>query len=140
MAWEDDIKTEYMGPGSKMDTPADGTVVFERGVDVRQPRPGVGPSPSCVLVRERTGEQLQVVPPTIVGRGAQATTKVRGNLAISRNHVRIQKTGDKYTITDLGSVNGTRVRGMRIPPNVEVEVNDGDEIGLASERFWLQIR
>lgn len=140
MAWEDDIKTEYMGPGSKLDTPINGTVVFEQGVDVGQPRPVVGPSPLCVLVRENTGEELQVVPPAIVGRGAQATTKVRGNLAISRNHVRIQKVGTKYTITDLGSVNGTRVRGKRIPPNVEMEVNNGDEIGLASERFWIQIR
>ena len=137
MAWEDDIKTEYMGPAAKQQGSVRDTVVFSLDVNAQQPH---GPVPSsCLLIRERTNERLQVALPSIVGRGAMAATKVRGNLAISRSHVRIKAEGDKVVIIDLGSVNGTKVRGARIPSNMAVEVHDGDEICLASERFCLRI-
>ena len=38
---------------------------------------------------------------------------------ISRNHARFDRRGLGWTVTDLGSLNGTSVNGRRIQPNSE---------------------
>jgi DNA-binding winged helix-turn-helix (wHTH) protein len=50
--------------------------------------------------------------------------------SISRRHARIVISGDAATLEDLGSKNGTWVRGRRIAE--PTEINDGDEIRLGS--------
>lgn len=48
---------------------------------------------------------------------------------VSRRHARIICTGDKYSIEDLGSTNGTYInRGRRLIPGNAHILNDGDEI------------
>ncbi len=140
---EDDILTEYIGctgQHSEPDDSVDHTVVFG------QPyvEPAVAQVPQqrlgCVLMRARTGEQIVANPPTVIGRGNKATSKVSGNLAISRTHVRLDYADGRMTICDLGSVNGTRVRGIRIPAHTPVELHNGDEIHLASESFLVRLQ
>ena len=143
MQLEDDIKTEYVASAEagsvNRGQAGGGTVLF--GLDVNQDTPvSEVAQHTYFLVRERTGERLRMQLPTIIGRGAAATTKIRGNLAISRNHARVQLDRGRLTIVDLGSVNGTRVRGTRIPKNMAVELRDGDEVRLASEVFWITTR
>lgn len=48
---------------------------------------------------------------------------------ISRQHIRIDKDGGSYFVTDLGSKNGTWVNGQRLEETHELR--DGDEIHIA---------
>jgi predicted component of type VI protein secretion system len=47
---------------------------------------------------------------------------------VSRHHLRITRTGDGYTLEDLGSTNGTFVNGQRL--STPRALNNGDMIGL----------
>jgi pSer/pThr/pTyr-binding forkhead associated (FHA) protein len=48
---------------------------------------------------------------------------------VSRRHARIIKTGNTFSIEDLGSTNGTFVnRGRRLIPGTPQKLSDGDEI------------
>lgn len=46
----------------------------------------------------------------------------------SRNHATIQRDGDNYTLTDLGSTNGTMVNGTHIPAHIPQRLHQGDRI------------
>jgi len=48
--------------------------------------------------------------------------------AISRRHARIEQEGDRFYLTDLGSVNGTKLNGRRVPPNERTPLWNGDVI------------
>ena len=65
----------------------------------------------------------------IIGREPDAAVWLDFS-AVSRRHARIVISADRVTIEDLGSKNGTQVRGERITGAVEIE--DGDEIRIGS--------
>jgi pSer/pThr/pTyr-binding forkhead associated (FHA) protein len=44
---------------------------------------------------------------------------------VSRNHVRFDRRGSGWTVTDLGSLNGSHVNGQRLEPNVETPLAPG---------------
>ncbi|MCG8349745.1 MAG: protein kinase [Chloroflexales bacterium] len=46
----------------------------------------------------------------------------------SRNHATIQREGDFYTVTDLGSTNGTMLNGIIISPLIPQRLQQGDRI------------
>ncbi len=57
---------------------------------------------------------------------------------ISGRHCILTQTGDgRFLIRDV-SRNGTRVRGKRLIPNVEVEIHPGDRIQIGSHEFLLE--
>lgn len=66
---------------------------------------------------------------TILGR---RTTLLASDPAISRDHARIVIDGHRVTVEDLGSKNGTFVRGRRIA--APAELVDGDIIAIGSAR------
>ena len=47
---------------------------------------------------------------------------------VSRLHAVLKRSGEKVTIMDLGSSNGTFINGLRIKPNVDQTVEHGDTI------------
>lgn len=49
------------------------------------------------------------------------------NVGVSRHHARIEKHDNIYTLFDLGSGNGTFIRGQRITQH---NLNNGDEISI----------
>jgi pSer/pThr/pTyr-binding forkhead associated (FHA) protein len=49
---------------------------------------------------------------------------------VSRRHARIVVSGDRALVEDLGSKNGTHVRGERI--TTPADLVDGDEIRIGS--------
>ncbi|RMD66928.1 FHA domain-containing protein [Candidatus Parcubacteria bacterium] len=49
---------------------------------------------------------------------------------VSRRHARIEFKAGAYILTDLGSVNGTRLNGQPLPPNSPHPLRDGDRIVL----------
>ena len=54
------------------------------------------------------------------------------DLGVSRLHAAVITTAQGIAIMDLDSVNGTRVNGHRIPPNLPFALNSGDELHLGN--------
>jgi DNA-binding winged helix-turn-helix (wHTH) protein len=65
----------------------------------------------------------------IIGREPEAAVWL-DFFTVSRRHARIIIAGDRATLEDLGSKNGTQVRGERISRSVELK--DGDEIRIGA--------
>lgn len=57
--------------------------------------------------------------------------------AISRRHALIEQEGNRFYLTDLGSVNGTKLNGRRLPPNERTPLWNGDviELGRSAARL-----
>jgi DNA-binding winged helix-turn-helix (wHTH) protein len=64
---------------------------------------------------------------TVIGRGAEADIAIKSS-AVSRRHARLLNSGGEMLIEDLGSKNGTFVRGERVAE--AMPLHDGDEIRL----------
>ncbi|MCQ2180262.1 MAG: FHA domain-containing protein [Bacteroidales bacterium] len=58
---------------------------------------------------------------------------------ISGTHGHIGRQGDLWTITDLGSTNGTTVNGKPLTRNVPCPIKAGDNIGIATSNFVVKI-
>jgi DNA-binding winged helix-turn-helix (wHTH) protein len=92
---------------------------------------GSAPSPSAaafLLVLDRR-EVLLREGENLLGREAGAALWL-DSASVSRRHARIVVSGGAATIEDLGSRNGTRVRGR--PVEGVVPLADGDEITLGT--------
>lgn len=77
----------------------------------------------------------------VIGKNAAiADGVVSFNKAISRQHCMIRENNGHYTITDLGSANGTFVNGQRIVPNQQHPIQNGDVVRLANSDFKVDIR
>ena len=50
--------------------------------------------------------------------------------SVSRRHAEIRWTGEGYTVTDLGSTNGTWINGERISPGQIRRLRDQDRIAV----------
>ncbi|MDB4929606.1 MAG: Response regulator of zinc sigma-54-dependent two-component system, partial [Myxococcaceae bacterium] len=79
------------------------------------------------------GAHLFPLPPAgdvVVGRAADAAVRI-DDASISRRHAVI-RIADAITVEDLGSANGTRVRGALAAPAARVELRVGDVIEFGS--------
>jgi two-component system, NtrC family, response regulator AtoC len=75
-----------------------------------------------------------------VGRAPNADLPINDPLA-SRLHVRVTVSkGDKVEVEDLGSRNGTRIRGDRIPTGSRVPVAAGDTISIGATTLLIKRR
>jgi hypothetical protein len=72
----------------------------------------------------------------VIGRSPECHL-CAGSTSISRRHCAIARSGNKVTIRDLGSRNGTLVNGIKIEG--EVELQSGDEITIGSLGFLVTI-
>jgi DNA-binding winged helix-turn-helix (wHTH) protein len=91
----------------------------------------VGPRGPASRVKQRLtrdGEDLWLQEgESLIGREDTNAIKLEGP-GVSRHHARLVVAGDRVTIEDLGSKNGTFVRGERLTaPTV---LQDGDEVAL----------
>jgi len=64
-----------------------------------------------------------------IGRAPGNHVQIK-DISVSRRHLRIQRIGDKYFVEDVGSSNGTYVKGKRIKPRKAVEVEAGTPIAI----------
>jgi len=82
------------------------------------------------------GQELPIDKPVIIiGRGTGCDIWLEDQEA-SRRHSEIRFSGGQVSISDLGSMNGTFVNGVRIQaPQV---LHPGDEIRIGTTRFTLQ--
>ena len=72
---------------------------------------------------------------SLLGRSSNAAIRLDAN-DVSRNHLRIERSGAHVTIVDLGSTNGTHVNGE---PVERATLRNGDEIlvGTQALRFLI---
>lgn len=59
---------------------------------------------------------------------------------VSSRHAEIRPEGDGYTITDLGSTNGTFVNEQRLAPNTPYRLNNGDRVRFGDTTFNYEVR
>jgi hypothetical protein len=65
----------------------------------------------------------------VLGRASTAELRLQ-HPSVSRRHAQITRQGDRFTLKDLGSQNGTFINRKRV--TAETEVYAGDEIALGS--------
>ena len=100
-----------------------GDVIADAGEPARA---ADGPVTGCALL---WGERLVPLAAgeNVVGRDTESTVAIPSRL-VSRQHARIVVDGDRAVLHDLGSKNGTLLRGRRVEGSVELA--DGDEIRI----------
>lgn len=74
----------------------------------------------------------------VVGRGSACDVRIPNNLRISRRHARIERAGKDFRVTDLGSANGTFVRGRELHEGEWGEVALGETFELADVPFCVR--
>lgn len=74
-----------------------------------------------------------------IGRREGVNTLVVSDPYCSGRHAEILVQGGMFTLTDLGSTNGTFVNGVKLEPNVPRQLHSGDEIKLGAPVFRLEV-
>lgn len=59
------------------------------------------------------------------------------DFGVSRLHIVVRLVGEKLSIMDLGSSNGTFINGVRVPVNSVQSISSGDVVSLG--KFRIQI-
>lgn len=96
----------------------------------------VGAVPSGIRLRSGSREFTLRDGDNIVGRDATANVRLLAD-GISRCHARITLVGERLTIEDLGSKNGTFIDGKRLIGARELQ--NGDEIRVSSELLTVVV-
>ena len=69
-----------------------------------------------------------------IGRDADCDLAI-ADMTVSRRHATLERTADGWTLTDLGSTNGTRVNGWRV--RGKVSVTPGDLVSFGNCEYSL---
>ena len=73
---------------------------------------------------------------TLVGRGSRVAFFL-DEPSVSREHALILRVGDKVSVTDLGSSNGTFVNGDRVVKTRGLDLGDTIRLGAAELKFGV---
>lgn len=74
--------------------------------------------------------------PFFVGKDPKTSDYILNKAGVSRYHMKIDKEGEQYTVSDLGSTNGVYVNGKRLESYKPQAVRRGDEIRIAACTFY----
>src|SRR5262245_19541806 len=72
-----------------------------------------------------------------VGRATKCDIQI-DHPSISRAHLVLALSEDDVTVTDLDTVNGTSLRGVRLPPGVAVQVTANEAVGAGDVTLVVQ--
>jgi len=103
-------------------------------------RPAFG-SPHVYVLAVIDGEEPNAVhrivrAETVIGRGAEADFVLEDD-EVSKQHCMVRADGPVCTITDLGSLNGTKVNNRPLREGVAVRIRHLDEIELGTHRLFF---
>ena len=59
---------------------------------------------------------------------------------VSRKHFELTRSKEGFFVTDLGSSNGTKLNGVKIPPHEPTKIESGDEIQIKNVEMIFEIR
>lgn len=78
------------------------------------------------------GKRVRLGEATItLGRAAECEIRL-ADTSVSRRHAEVRATGDSWTVSDLGSTNGTKVNGATI---ADRKLKDGDTISVGDSHI-----
>ncbi len=101
---------------------------------------GASDAPPLRLVSLLDGAELLVQPGSVIGRKTGPHAVYFGRYdTISSTHARIDRAPEGWSVTDLGSTNGTSVDGRRIAANVSTALRDQSVVTFADEEFTVRI-
>ncbi|MEA2552901.1 MAG: hypothetical protein QOJ65_1077 [Fimbriimonadaceae bacterium] len=116
------------------------------------PQTGGPGEPSCCgeIVLKRGGAEtdikFSVNPPAVIGRFDPAVGPIDVDLApipegtyVSRKHAKITCDDGVWTLSDMGSSNGTFILRNDFERVDETELKDGDEFALGNARFAFHV-
>lgn len=89
------------------------------------------------LTRVKTGERIKINSDNfVIGKElSKVNYCVSDNTSISRTHVRFTNKGGVTYVTDLKTTNGTFLNSVKLQPNQETALNNGDKLALSDEEF-----
>lgn len=74
--------------------------------------------------------------PFVIGKSRETSDYCLDKVGVSRQHLRIDRETDGFSLADLGSTNGTFVNSVRLRPGVATPVRRGDEIRIGSYIYY----
>lgn len=87
---------------------------------------------------ELAGQAFSLERPVVVlGRGKESDIVLLES-DVSRQHARLQRGPQGWTLVDLGTTNGTFVNGKRLPAQEPYLLRPGDRIAIGSSVFAVQ--
>jgi DNA-binding winged helix-turn-helix (wHTH) protein len=131
--------------GDDADRPSYIETIPRRGYRLIAPVSGLEP-PECLpesdiprfKLESEDGEHPLVEGENLIGRGPEAAIRIDDS-EVSRRHARIVVEGGNATIEDLGSKNGTFLRGNRLRQPARLADADEIWIGLEVARFRFKV-
>jgi DNA-binding NtrC family response regulator len=75
----------------------------------------------------------------LIGRGGEVDVSLAGN-GVSRRHALLRISNSMVTLEDLGSSNGTSIRGQALPPNQPVGIAPGESLVVGEFVLVLRAR
>lgn len=91
------------------------------------------PRTASYLVCQAEQVSIPLINGAVIGRTAGDYANILGKcIYISGIHARLTQNGSVWSITDLGSRNGTKVNGVACQPNVPMPFKAGDTIRLGA--------
>ncbi|MGE3974432.1 MAG: diguanylate cyclase, partial [Bdellovibrionales bacterium] len=113
------------------------TVIASDTFKVKMEEAGNVP-PSLVLVMgpiELMGKQWYITKPqSIVGRSSECDVFV-DDKSVSKNHLQLSLVGQKVSLVDLGSTNGTELSGAKVKANEPHPLRNNDQIRVGNVLF-----
>jgi len=137
------------GPDSR--PPAEPTITMADGGDTSSPAEGglaatvvegdkPLAAPAWLVAVDGSGSRHALNPTTTtIGRRPGNDVTLGGDPYLSGRHAVIECSDGVWTITDVGSTNGTTVNGVRLAADMPQTLEDGDEIGVGQGVYRFEV-
>lgn len=126
---EEPVREDMKAEGIRKETPAEKEETFQTTLLTERP---ADEDVHRLTPMNAAGEEI-LIPyyPFVIGKHKDLADYVLAKDTVSRFHLRIDRGGDGFTVTDLNSTNGTRIKGRVLDSNETAVINVGDEIYIA---------
>ncbi len=101
----------------------------------------VKPAIRAFLIRKKNNETVEINKPLFtIGRDSNDRDYcINDNIAVGHRHAQIIRKGNLFFIMDMNSKNHTYVNNILVPPGVEKQIDNGDNISIADERLEFKL-